>query len=142
MEDNRIEALIEAENMIKRHEGFSGQLYRCPRGKLTIGYGYNIEDRGLPKDLCESLLERDLSNLMRRLSQFEWFSRLNTKRKAAILDMAYQLGVAGLLNFRKSLQLLKEEKYKEAAQEMLNSAWAKQTPNRAQEITSIIERGE
>ena len=56
----------------------------------------------------------------------------------ALCEMAYQMGVAGLLGFKNTLALIKERKYTQAAENMLKSKWATQTPKRAREIANLV----
>ena len=52
--------------------------------------------------------------------------------------MGYQLGISGLLSFKNTLKLIQESRYREAADNMLLSKWAKQTPNRVKLLASIV----
>lgn len=132
-----------AVEIIKYLEGFSDRLYKCTSGKWTIGYGYNIEDRGLPKDICEELLLRDVTRIRQWLhDNFTWFSRLNEARKIALISMVYQLGEKGFLGFRNMLKALNEMDYDRAHLEMLDSKWAKQTPERARKTAIVIRTGD
>jgi lysozyme len=56
--------------------------------------------------------------------------------------MAFQMGVDGLLKFKNTLELIKNGKYKEASDAMLDSLWAKQTPNRASRLSAQMKTGE
>lgn len=129
--------------IIKRFEGFSDKLYKCQAGKWTIGYGYNIEDRGLPKDICDELLSRDIAMVSLWLREnFVWYERLSDARKKAVISMVYQLGETRFLGFKKFLAALNSGNYELAYVEMLNSRWARQTPERAKKTALVIRTGD
>jgi lysozyme len=133
------EKLIE---LIKREEGFRDRLYKCSAGKWTIGFGYNIEDRGLPKDICEELLRRDIEELSEwAAQQFPWWHRIGEARQMALLSMAYQLGRAKLLAFKKMLKAIGEADWERAYREALDSRWARQTPQRAERTAKMLLKG-
>jgi lysozyme len=63
-------------------------------------------------------------------------------RQEALVSMVFQLGLPNFLEFKKTLKYLAEGKYSQAAEECLKSKWADQTPNRAKEISYMIETGQ
>lgn len=124
-----------AERLIKKHEGLKLKPYKCTSGKLTIGYGRNLENRGLTEKECVYLLHNDLVYLNETLpKKISFWDSLSDIRKAVLIDMAYNLGVNGLLNFKKMLLALSLEEYEKASQEMLKSQWALQVKTRAAEL--------
>lgn len=125
--------------LIKKHEGFSQYLYRCPSGKLTIGYGRNLEDCGISEEEADYLLEMDLDRHSEELDKVITWPVSETVY-AVLMDMHYNLGHTKFMSFRKMLAALKEHDYKTAAKEMLDSKWAQQVPNRAQELANIVEK--
>jgi lysozyme len=130
-------------DILKYQEGFSPKLYKCTAGKWTIGYGYNIEDNGLPEDICRTLLVREIVNVVRGLREnLDWYEELDDARKKALISMAYQLGVRGLLGFKNMLKALKEKNYELAYVEALDSRWAKQTPRRARSVAMVLRTGD
>ncbi|TMN34126.1 glycoside hydrolase [Pseudoalteromonas sp. S2755] len=127
---------------LKVHEGFSPTIYKCTEGKLTFGYGFNVE-AGITEDEAELLLVHRVEQVESRLKQsFSWYTKLNEPRKAVLLNMAYQLGFNGLLKFSKTLALVKMGDYDQASEEMLNSLWARQTPIRAQQLAIQMSTGD
>jgi len=124
---------------IKRHEGLRLKVYRCPAGKLTIGYGRNLEDNGISEEEADYLLINDLhfveESLARRLAFWE---NMPKGVQQVLINMGFQLGINGLMAFRRTLALLDAGNYGAAADEMLNSRWAKQTPGRAKELAQIV----
>lgn len=127
--------------MIKRHEGFRRFPYRCTAGKLTIGYGRNLEDVGISEDEAEMLLLNDVERCWEQLSQFDWFHDLNEARQWALVDMLYNLGFSRFMGFKKMLAALERRDYESAAAEMLDSKWARQVGNRAIELAEIMRSG-
>ena len=124
---------------IKKHEGYVGVVYKDSLGIDTIGYGFAIKDLWLDKDVAELILKRKLDKLQKRIaSRFGWFYNSPEKDKNVVTNMCYQLGVSGFSKFKKTIYLLETEQYEDASVEMLDSLWAKQTPNRAKELSEIL----
>ncbi|GEK09159.1 glycoside hydrolase family protein [Pseudoalteromonas sp. SCSIO 43201] len=127
---------------IKKHEGFRQFPYLCTAGKLTIGYGRNLDDSGINEDEAESLLASDVENAKAAVSRRINTQHCNEARIAVLVNMAFNLGVTGLLNFRRMLQAVEKGDFETAALEMLDSRWAKQVPIRAQELAQQMICGE
>ena len=124
---------------IKHHEGFVEHVYDDSLGIPTIGYGFAIKDLVLDEDIAEDILMRKLERLKRNAnSRFKWLEDMPVVVQEVILNMCYQLGVTGVSKFRKAISALQEGDWDEAADEMLDSLWAKQTPNRATELSDIV----
>ena len=124
---------------IKKHEGFRSTVYQCTEGYDTIGYGFAIKDLVLDKDIADLILERKLKDLEKKIaSRFGWFYNAPDPIKDAVTDMCYQMGVSGFSKFKKTIYYLETEQYEEASTECLDSLWAKQTPNRAKEVSEAI----
>ena len=130
-------SLIES---IKRHEGYVGIVYKDSLGIDTIGYGFAIKDLELDEDICEIILERKLKELETRVNlKFKWFMYMPQEIKDVIMEMCYQLGVGGVSKFKKTIAYLQNKQWEEASVEMLDSLWAKQTPNRAKELSNRVK---
>ena len=128
---------------IKKHEGFRSRVYQCTEGYDTIGYGFAIKDLELDEDIAEMILIRKLEKLQKRIaSTFGWFFNSPEEVKDVVTNMCYQLGVSGFSRFKKTIYLLETEQYQEASIEVLDSLWAKQTPNRAKELSEILSHVE
>ena len=124
---------------IKRHEGFRSKVYQCTEGYDTIGYGFAIKDLELDEDVAELILMKKIQKLLERiLVVFKWFKDAPDEVKFVVTNMCYQLGLSGFSKFKKTIYYLETEQYDEASLEMLNSLWAKQTPNRAKELSETI----
>jgi lysozyme len=148
---------VNAIDLLKRHEGFKAKVYLCPAGKQSIGYGYNLEANPLrlPPDVIEDLYKNGITwakadkLLVGEVNRLElilieklpWFGLLNEARKAVLLNMAYNLGINGLLKFKRTLGHIQEGDYHLAAREMLESNWARQVHGRASELSLIMRTG-
>lgn len=134
--------MSKAADKIRLEEGFEPKPYKCTEGKLTLGIGFNLEAIEMPEHIAMMWLDHILDELTRDLEQESWFRDLNEARKVVILDMAYQLGINGMLKFQKMINALRWERWDEAANELLDSKYAKQTPNRAHRNANILLTGE
>jgi len=127
--------------MLKRHEGLMLKPYRCTAEKLTIGYGRNLEDRGITEKEAEFLLINDINDVRELLETYIlYFNEKPEMTQNVLINMGFQLGVGGLLKFRKMLKAIEKKDYQVAADEMLNSNWARQTPERAKELAKIMRK--
>lgn len=133
---------MDAIYLIKRHEGFRARAYRDTRGHLTIGYGTNIETVELTEHSAGQLLADELAMICRHLSHLNGWKDLNEARRAVLLDMAYNLGVHGLLGFHDTLDYIEVGDYGKAADAMLDSDWAREVGTRAQDDATIMRTGE
>ena len=124
---------------IKKHEGYVGIVYKDSLGIDTIGYGFAIKDLELDKDICDIILERKLKDLESRIKlKFGWYPFMPKTIQNVVIEMCYQLGVTGFSKFVKTITYLKDKDFKSASVEMLDSKLAKQTPNRAKEMSEIV----
>lgn len=129
-------------NMIIAHEGLKLKPYRCTAGKLTIGVGRNLEDVGITEEEALYLLKNDINRILKLLPVFiKCWDELSERRKMALVDMCFNLGMKGLLSFKKMLAALEEEDYNRAADEMLDSKWASQVKTRAEELAAMMREG-
>lgn len=131
-----------AMELIKKHEGLNLKPYKCPAGKLTIGYGRNLEDNGISQVEAEELLQNDVQCCYIECMKFSFWNKLNDARKVVLLDMCYNLGISRLKGFKKMLAALDLGAYNRAAKEMLDSKWAFDVKTRAKELAQIMVKGE
>ena len=127
---------------VKRDEGLRLKPYRCTEGKLTIGYGRNIEDHGINEEEAELMLQNDL--LWAESGCFHVFSdwwKLNEVRKGVLINMAFNLGIPRLRQFKNMIAAVDKHDYEKAADEMLDSKWAKQVGNRATRLADTMRSG-
>lgn len=127
-----------------KHEGLRLKPYHCTAGKLTIGVGRNLDDKGITEAEAAALLDNDINEVWKecssRLAAFG-FGALDDARQHVLLDMAFNLGVPGLLRFKKMLDAIGRRDFDAAAREMLESQWARQVGDRAVELAQMMKDG-
>lgn len=122
---------------IKRSEGFRGDVYEDHLGFATVGYGTKMP---ISEAEAELLLKRRLEIAVDALLEKKGFiAELSEQRQEVLYEMVYQLGVNGLLKFKKMFAAIEAGDFERASKEMLDSKWAKQTPNRAQRLAAIMQ---
>jgi len=135
--------LQKVKDQLLRHEGLKLKPYRCPAGKLTIGVGRNLEDRGITQKEAYILLENDIlrceNELLAELP--EVYHSLNETRKSALLNMCFNLGISGLIEFKNTLAFIGAGDFEQTANGMLASKWAKQVGRRAIELSELMRKG-
>lgn len=129
-------------NRTAGHEGLRLTPYVDTVGKITIGYGRNLEDKGLSKAEAQLLLQHDLSDAERDCREsFEWFDDLDGPRQTVLIEMCFNLGRKGLLGFGQTLRAVKERRFEDAAKQMLRSKWAIQVKGRAATLAAVMRTG-
>lgn len=131
-------------------EGWKHDAYPDPLtlgAPWTIGVGHTGPEvyRGLTWDQAqiEAALDADIAEKTAQVKQhIQWFDRLNEPRQAVLIGMAFQLGIDGLLGFNRTLGSIRDERWNDAANGMLSSKWAKQTPKRVVRLARQMETGE
>jgi len=133
-------------DQLRRDEGEVLHAYTDSRGYTTIGVGVCIDARvncGITKAESDILTQNRVDRITTQLEQqLPWFAELDAARQGAITNMAYNMGVEGLLKFRQTLEYIQQGNYEAAAAEMLHSVWAQQVGDRAQRLSEQIRTGE
>ena len=132
----------DAANLVKAHEGLELQVYTCPAGKLTIGYGRNLENTGITEIEADYLLSGDLVACVSDLEKFHFWDSLDAARQAALVDMRFNLGATGFRRFKQMLAALEIGDYTRASDEMMKSKWATQVKGRAVRLSRIMRSGD
>lgn len=135
----------------KENEGLRLEMYRCPKGRPTIGYGHLVRRHEMPlyKDTmitpeqANEIFDRDWQTAYEgAVMVFPDFSELSDKRKIVMVDMCFQLGMMGLVGFRRMLRALRRRDYVEAADEILDSHYARvDSPRRAMRNARMMAEG-
>ena len=126
---------------IKESEGFVATPYRDSLKKLTIGYGTLIE-KGITKEEAHALLVIRLEDSVKELvDKKPIVELLHDNRRDVLFEMAYQLGVSGVLKFKKMWAALERNDYYTASKEMIDSKWYTQTPGRADRLARKMQYG-
>jgi lysozyme len=122
-----------------RHEGLLLKPYRDTLGKLTIGVGRCLDTHGISRDEAMLLLQNDLNAAAAGVAAaLPWTAPLDRARLEVLYEMAFQLGLCGLLAFKKMLAALQSGDYAAAAQAMLASDWHAQSRQRCEELASLM----
>ena len=137
---SKVSWINKATEQITRHEGEVLHAYNDHLGFATIGVGRLIDKRkngGITHDEAQYLLNNDITTRVESLqTKLPWFDGLSDVRKGVLLNMSFQLGIAGLMGFGNTLKMVKMGDYVNAADNMLKSKWAQQTPARANELAN------
>ena len=130
------EVLDVTEKQVLEHEGFRSKAYQDTKGIWTIGHGIT----NLTPDESRIVVRLKLEKIYHALSQkISFFDDLPESIQSVLINMAYQMGVDGLMGFQNTLKALELRDYNEAANEMLDSVWHnKDTPNRARHLAQIV----
>jgi len=138
MPDNKATLLAE----LTRDEGSRSKPYRDTVGKLTVGVGRNLDDVGISDDEIAYMLNNDVSRVTDALdAALPWWKQLDDVRQRVLANMAFNMGVKGLLGFRNTLAAIAAQEYTGAAAGMLASKWAKQVGARAVRLAYMMEHG-
>ena len=131
------------ELMIIKHEGIRLKPYKDTMGLITIGVGRCLDTKGITQEEAYYLLRNDISEAIEGLQDtLPWFNQLDDARQDALTDMAFNLGITGLLKFKNMLSAIERKDWNTAHNEALNSTWARQVGPRAIEIANILLKGE
>lgn len=127
---------------LMRDEGVKLKPYRCTAGKLTIGVGRNIEDNGISNEEAAFMLKADIKNCERDLDiLLPGWKNFSDTRQRVLLNMVFNMGRNRLSGFTKFLACLKMNDFTGAADQMMDSLWAKQVGQRAVRLRDMLLRG-
>lgn len=116
---------------LKQEEGFEGVVYKCSEGFDTIGYGTRLP---ITKEEATLLLEYRLNKTISAVKSSLYYLNIRDEAWDILYHLAYQIGLGGLLKFKRMIAALENQDYYNASIEMKSSLWAKQTPNRANRL--------
>lgn len=126
---------------IELHEGRRAKPYVDSVGKITIGVGRNLTDRGLREDEIDYLYMNDLREATDDAKTFPWFTGLNDARQAVVIDMCFNLGLTKFQKFKQTIAAIASGDYVKASDSMLKSKWASQVGKRAQTLARMMATG-
>ena len=133
---------------VKKHEGYRNKVYLDTLGKRTVGVGHLCvedfweDDKEYEESFLMEILEKDLSDAIKGANDLmaeHGCMDINEKAHELIIEMVFQLGKSGVSKFRNMWKALSELNYVGASYEMLDSRWAKQTPNRANAMAKTMK---
>lgn len=128
-------------NWIKAHEGFRSYPYLDSAGKVTIGYGRNIDTNGISKLEADLLFDNDLIRCRMDLIRYDWYALQPQNVQDALLNMCFNLGINKLLGFKKMIEALIVMDYTRASIEIMDSKWALQVGIRAKDVALMMRQG-
>lgn len=128
---------------LKEEEGFEASAYRDHLGYLTIGFGTCVDHRkncGITEREATLLLENRVTLILRELDRrIPWWRGLKPGAADALAQLAYQIGVAGALNFKRMIKAAEKADLQTMAAELMDSKLAReQTPARAERLRALI----
>ena len=132
---------------IKTHEGYRREIYKDSVGKPTVGYGFLVaalspdelklnggKAEPMSKEVAEKILNLKVARLRKRVPEcLPWLASKPQSIQDTILEMAYQLGLAGLLGFRHTLGCIEAGNYAQAVRNLRASLLYRQTPKRVED---------
>jgi lysozyme len=128
---------------LERDEGLRLKPYRCTAGRLTIGCGRNLDDVGISESEAGYLLDSDIARTVADLDRsLPWWESLDEIRQRVLINMAFNMGISGLLQFKDTLEMIHAGRYGDAADEMLVSLWAAQVGPRALRLSAMMRTGQ
>ncbi|BEC01754.1 glycoside hydrolase family protein [Escherichia coli] len=156
---------ISITDMIRYDEGEKLTIYKDTEGYYTVGVGHLLtKEKSKEKAIFEldklvghktngyineresaDILQNDINRTIKNISDTELFNtytKVDSARRAALVNMCFQLGVSGVLKFRKMIRYMNVLEFDKAADEALDSLWSRQTPNRAKRVTDVIRFGD
>ena len=151
-------ALIER---IGVNEGYRSKVYKCTAGVDTVGIGFALPSLpkkitpeialkivlwqiemgiiSMPEDVCVEMVAKEISELHLKLGEkLDWYDNMPPEIQGVVIEMCYQMGFTGFCKFKKAIAHMKNKEFQLSASEMLDSRWAKQTPNRANRLADIV----
>ena len=140
-----LERLLES---VKKHEGYRNKVYLDTLGKRTVGVGHLCvedfweDDKEYEESFLMEILQKDLREAIRgakELMDEHGCADIDERAEEIIIEMVFQLGRTGVKKFRNMWKALSEHNYVGASYEMLDSKWAKQTPNRAKDMAEQMK---
>ena len=140
-----LERLLES---VKKHEGYRNKVYLDTLGKRTVGVGHLCvedfweDDKEYEESFLMEILQKDLQEAIRgakELMEEHGCADIDERAEEILIEMVFQLGRTGVSKFRNMWKALSEHNYLGASFEMLDSRWAKQTPNRAKNMADQMK---
>lgn len=133
------------ESQLREDEGEVLHAYTDTEGYITIGIGILIDKRkggGITREESSILFQNRMKKKEEEVRKaLPWFVNLDEARQGVLLNMAFQMGTPGLLKFRNTLEAVRLGRWESASAGMLESLWARQTPNRARRLARQMLTG-
>ena len=132
-------------DQLSKEEGYQRYVYLDHLGYETIAYGRCIAEGvgyGIDEEEARYLLMRDIDRVKRSCADaFDFWEDVSPNIRETIVMLVFQMGLAGYQKFTKHLRAIADKNFDEAAAQLLDSKFAKQTPARAKRMAKRIKRG-
>ena len=133
------EEIVQLYNLIDQQEGLNLNPYQDTKGLWTFGYGSRFP-------LLQNEVEFVRNN---RLSLAEivimktipFYLDLDPVRRILLIDMVYNMGIDGVLEFKDMLGCMKNKDWTGASEAMLNSTWRIEEQSRCEQMAYLMEKG-
>lgn len=135
----------ELRETLKRHEGYRDRVYLDSEGKPTVGYGHHLYiGSKISKEIAERLLDIDIDEAVSDFWKLdiERIKKLNPARRRVIVNLIFNMNLQKVLQFKKMWACIDNEDWTGAKRELLDSRYHQQVGQRADELASVLERGE
>jgi len=148
---NFSKTIVNSVDILEFEEGYRESPYLVSEGYPTVGIGQLIGTKNAPLEqynfkmsrlVAQVWMAKHVVEMQKELEDYAWFQNCNDERQAILISMRYQLGLSGLLGFKKMLAAIECYYWQEAHDQGLDSAWAKQTPERANRHMDAILSGD
>lgn len=127
--------------LLIQHEGERLKPYHCPAGRLTIGVGRNLDDKGISHDEAMFLLANDIQEVRADLNWlFPDFGSLPENIRLVLCDMRFNLGPEGFRRFRRLREAVNSRNWPGIKAEMANSVWFHQVGQRAFNLVDLVNK--
>ncbi len=134
--------IAQLKTQLRIDEGEELHPYTDTVGKLTIGVGRNLTDRGISEVESDFLLTNDIAMIQADLNHvMPWWAGLSDNRQLVVANLCFNIGLTRLLGFKNFLAAARSGNYTEAAAELLDSKWATQVGARATRLAKLMEQG-
>lgn len=141
--------------LLRQEEGVSHEPYIDSLGYPTTGIGFKLGPQNAPlshytftlsDNTIDAWLQDNVNSVSTSMQQnadiAKALTHCNQPRQDILTSMSYQMGVSGLAGFHNMLSAIDAENWDEAASQMLDSTWAKQTPDRAKRHAAVMQSGQ
>ena len=115
--------------------------YEDSVGKLSIGVGRNLDDKGLRNDEIDLMLNNDIAEAIKECEKLAYFDGLDPVRQLVVADMVFNMGLPRFTGFVRTNKALLAKNYVKAAAEMVDSKWYRQTGRRAHRLVKAMHTG-
>lgn len=123
-----------------RDEGVRDRPYLDTTGHSTIGVGHNLTSSGLCEEAILAQLRHDISLCEIALDgRLPWWRSHPEPVRRALVNLTFNLGIAGLTKFTRTLTAIREARYADAAAALLASKYATQVGARAKRLAALLE---